>query len=246
MSDEQTIQVNFGKPMPIFPLPGVSLMPQQLLPLHIFEPRFRQMTQAVLDGSGQIAMAVVDTSAPDALMTNPAAPEPVPPVRPAVCIGQIVQHERLPDGRYNLLLQGVCRARIEREVEPEPGEDRMYRVAILRPVDPMGLSAESAEFELLEMRRWLEESLRSDPLTRLAGAEQVLEYIRNEDVPSAALLELIGYSIIDRSVHYELLAEGDVSRRAGIIRRELENTASLLQRAGRQRPEDWPKGMSWN
>ena len=246
MSDDQTIQVNFGKPMPIFPLPGVSLMPQQLLPLHIFEPRYRQMTQAVLDGAGQIAMAVMDVASPEMLINNPASAQASPPVRPAVCIGQIVQHERLPDGRVNLLLQGICRGRIDHEVPPEPGEDRMYRVALLRPVDLIGLSADSVEAELVEMRTWLERSLDKNPLSRLNGAQQVLEYVRNEDVPSAALLELVGYSMVDRSIHYELLAEGDVTKRAGIIRRELRSTADMLSRAMQQKPEDWPKGMSWN
>ena len=52
MSDETAIQVNFGRPMPVFPLDQVTLLPQQVLPLHIFEPRYRQMVTDALDGSG--------------------------------------------------------------------------------------------------------------------------------------------------------------------------------------------------
>ena len=109
MSEDNTVQVNFGKPIPLFPLDSAVLLPQQVLPLHIFEPRYRQMVERALDGAGQIAMAVFEgESWKQQYHGRPA-------LRPAVCIGQIVQHERLPDGRYNIILQGVCRARISKE-----------------------------------------------------------------------------------------------------------------------------------
>src|SRR3954467_9840508 len=85
MSEETSIQVNFGRPLPLFPLDAVTLLPQQLLPLHIFEERYRQMVEHALDGSGQLAMAVLDGSG--------KGEEGNPPIRPAVCIGQIAQHE---------------------------------------------------------------------------------------------------------------------------------------------------------
>lgn len=101
MSDEIAIQVHFGKPMPLFPLGVVALMPQQVAPFHIFEPRYRQMIGDALDGSGQIAMATYDTSNLDEFDYS----GDTMPLRPAVCVGQVFQHERLPDGHYNILLQ---------------------------------------------------------------------------------------------------------------------------------------------
>ena len=60
MPDEVSIRVNFNKPIPLFPLDSVVLLPQQVMPLHIFEPRYRQMVDEALDSVGQIAMAVID------------------------------------------------------------------------------------------------------------------------------------------------------------------------------------------
>ena len=53
------------------------------------------------------------------------------PLRPAVCVGQVFQHEKLPDGHYNILLQGICRARIVAEDAQEDG--RMYPSTLTRP-----------------------------------------------------------------------------------------------------------------
>jgi hypothetical protein len=57
MAEEMSIRVNFSRPLPLFPLPQVVMLPQQITPLHIFEPRYRQMVDRALDGAGQIAMA---------------------------------------------------------------------------------------------------------------------------------------------------------------------------------------------
>jgi len=241
MSDENSIRINFGNPLPVFPLDSVTLLPQQVLPLHVFEPRYRQMVERALDGAGQIAMAIFrDRSWKQQYHGKP-------PLKPAVCVGQIVQHEKLPDGRYNILLQGVCRARIVEEL-PADGE-RLYRAAMLEPLDVSQQEAfEGAEdMRLAPMREQLEEMLSEGPLTRLSASSAVLQYLRSDEVPTAALLELVAFALVsDNAKRYTLLAEGDVDARAEIIFGELEVLGALLERAGRQRPEDWPKGMSWN
>ncbi len=237
MSDgeESTIRVNFGKPMPLFPLDSVSLLPQQVLPLHIFEPRYRQMMEHALDGAGQFAMAVFRGRAWKQEYHGR------PPLMPAVCVGQIAQHEKLADGRFNLLLQGVCRAKIA--VELAPDESRLYRAATLEPVD----ATVHEDDELAEAREYLEEALADGPLAQLAAARAVLEYVQNAEVPTAALLELVSFTMLSgKTLRYRLLAEGDIQRRAGLIKTELETLAGLIRRAAHQRPEEWPKGLSWN
>ncbi len=237
MSDgeESTIRVNFGKPMPLFPLDSVSLLPQQVLPLHIFEPRYRQMMEHALDGAGQFAMAVFRGRAWKQEYHGR------PPLMPAVCVGQIAQHEKLPDGRFNLLLQGVCRARIASELAPD--ESRLYRAATLEPVD----ATVHEDDELAEAREYLEEALAEGPLAQLAAARAVLEYVQNAEVPTSALLELVSFTMLSgKTLRYRLLAEGDIQRRADLIKSELETLASLIRRAAHQRPEEWPKGLSWN
>jgi uncharacterized protein len=100
---------------PLFPLPGFFLYPGTVVPLHIFEPRYRQMIEDLLDGPGRLVMGSVLEGHESELLGSP-------PVFPIGGLGEIGRHERLPDGRFNILLVGVRRVRI-REVE----SDRLYR-----------------------------------------------------------------------------------------------------------------------
>lgn len=238
MSDEIAIQVNFGKPMPLFPLGVVALMPQQVAPFHIFEPRYRQLISDALDGAGQIAMATYDTSNLDAFdATGDSLP-----LRPAVCVGQVFQHERLPDGQYNILLQGICRARILEEEGPHEG--RMYRVAYLEPLDMPGPLAFSG---LGMARRKLAEHLTAWPLQKLRTAAWVVERLRNQQIPDSAAFELVCFSLFtDPELRYQLLAEPDPGRRVRLVELALSDMARIIRHAAAQHPERWPKGVSWN
>ncbi|GIW74625.1 MAG: ATP-dependent protease [Phycisphaerales bacterium] len=237
MSDEIAIQVNFGRPMPLFPLGVVALMPQQVAPFHIFEPRYRQMISDALDGSGQIAMGTYDTSA---LETFDATGDSLP-VRPAVCIGQVFQHERLPDGHYNVLLQGICRARIVEEIPPDA--QRPYRSAYLQPLDLPG----EPSAELGTVRRRLAEHLATWPLQQLRTASWVVERLRNEQIPDSAAFELVCFSLFtDPELRYQLLAEPDPARRVRLVELALHDMARVIRHAAAQHPERWPKGVSWN
>jgi len=101
--------------IPIFPLPGVVLFPGTLLPLHIFEPRYRAMVADALKGDRVIGMAMIDGTRP--------LQEPVP-VLPLGGAGRIVEQELLDDGRFNIILEGAWRFRILSEEPSDP-----YRVA---------------------------------------------------------------------------------------------------------------------
>jgi len=231
MSDQTSISVSFGRPTPLFPLDGVTLLPQQILPLHIYEPRYRQMIDDVLDASGQVAMGIRSTR--DHGLEAGL-------VRPFVCLGQIVQHERLPDGRFNILMHGICRARI---LEQLPPDERPYRRVVLEPVG----TETTDEGELGAIRSSLERRLDEGPLTQMRACEQVLEYLHNDEVPTSAMLELVSFTMLaDPELRYRLLAEGDIHQRVELIDRELDHLTQLLRRAQAQRPEDWPKGCSWN
>ena len=233
--ETETVRVNFGKPIPLFPLGAVTLLPHAVLPLHIFEPRYRQMIEHVLDGNGQIAMAVMDHD------TTEDIPGAAPALKPAVCVGQIVQHERLIDGRYNILLQGVCRAKIHREDAPEG--DRLYRQAALRPIEVFDADGE----ELDAIRERLHFLLTESPLRNLAASENVASCLSRPEAPTAAILELVGVSLItNETVRYELLEQGDPLARANLIEDELLDLRTLLSRAEKQLDPDAPKGVHWN
>ena len=240
MGHPETVRVNFGKPIPIFPLPSVPLLPHAVAPMHIFEARYRQMVEHALDSSGQIAMAVFQNN--DWKQDYKGRP----PVRPCVCLGQIVQHERLPDGRYNILLQGVCRARIRKEFKPEEGV--LYRRGLLAPIGPTdGSSIEGDQPEMLEARNRLADLLSEPPLDGLTASESVCSCLSDLDTPAIAILELIGVSMITNDkARYDLLCEGDIDRRVDIIEQELLTIRDLLVRGSPQLDPDAPKGTHNN
>jgi hypothetical protein len=108
--------------IPIFPLNSPLFYPGRTLPLHVFEPRYRQLTEDALAGDGQFAMAVF-------LPGWENDYEGRPPIYSTICIGTITKHQRLPDGRFLLKLRGLERARVRAE---EPG--RMYRIGVVEAV----------------------------------------------------------------------------------------------------------------
>ena len=122
---------NFDGKVRLFPLPNVVLFPRVIQPLHIFEPRYKQMVEDALDDNGLIAMCLLRPSA--GYGANNVAP-----IFSEICIGKIIQEERLPDGRFNLLLQGVSRAKIIKEVN----DDKLYRTAKVEILHDVPLPSE--------------------------------------------------------------------------------------------------------
>ena len=106
--------------LPIFPLADVVLFPRVQTPLHVFEPRYRQMTEHALAGDCRIAMAVVRPDRAHEMAGDP-------PVFPIACAGVIRESRRLPDGRFDIVLRGSDRVRILQE--PERPRDQLYRTA---------------------------------------------------------------------------------------------------------------------
>ena len=103
--------------IPLFPLPNVVLFPNVFLPLHIFEPRYREMIADALASDRVIGMALLRPG-------WEADYEGRPPIYAVGCTGVITHTERLPDGRYNIILRGMERVRIL-----EVDERRSYRRA---------------------------------------------------------------------------------------------------------------------
>jgi Lon protease-like protein len=98
-----------GTRLSVFPLPGALLLPRAYLPLHIFEPRYKALVSDALARDRRIAM----------IQPLPAyvADEDAPPLFDVGCVGKIAQVEAMPDGRFNLVLEGLTRFRIVREMD---------------------------------------------------------------------------------------------------------------------------------
>ncbi len=119
--------------LPLFPLPTVVFFPNVFLPLHIFEPRYREMVADALASDRLIGMVLLRPGWEHDY-------EGRPPVYAVGCSGVITHVERLADGRYNIVLRGLDRFRI---LEEEAG--RSYRRAIVEPLGDTELAADDRQ-----------------------------------------------------------------------------------------------------
>lgn len=122
--------------IPLFPLPNLVLFPETDVPLHIFEPRYRQMIADIAEGERTIGMMLLKGSWERDYYAYPDIYE-------IGCAGRIERLVRMPDGRYNLILKGLSEFRVSREIR-----DRPYRQAEVQwcPVTPetLAMSNEAA------------------------------------------------------------------------------------------------------
>jgi Lon protease-like protein len=203
MMDNDLDLRDFANVTRLFPLPNLVMFPHVVLPLHIFEPRYRQMTEDALAGDRLITMVQITPPARGEHWTEPV------PLESVGCLGKIIQHERLANGRFNLLLLGRKRVRLLREIATE----KLYRiaeVAILQD-QPAALPEGPARAELIGLFRQLFESQRKlDP---------ALAELLNKPVPLGLLADIITHALdLPPALKQRLLAESSVDRRVDTIR----------------------------
>ena len=109
--------------IPVFPLPNVVLFPHVTIGLHIFEPRYRQLTGDALAGDRLMSVALLKPGWEQDYYGTP-------PVHEVACAGVIEEHQRLPDGRFNIRLRGLSRVALGEWATGAP-----YRVASFRMLD---------------------------------------------------------------------------------------------------------------
>jgi hypothetical protein len=176
--------------IPIFPLPNVVLFPQVFLPLHVFEPRYREMVGDALDDDRIIGMVLLRPGWEGEYEGRPA-------VYPIGCAGLITHAERLGDGRFNIVLRGLEKFRIVGE-----DDSRSYRLASVETIEePM---AEGDREPMRVARRRLEALLVPQPSGRAADSKvppsmadedlvnSLAQYLELEPVEKQALLERNG------------------------------------------------------
>lgn len=214
--------------VPLFPLPNVVLFPRAVLPLHVFEERYKAMIADALRGRRQIAMALLAPGWERNYHGRPA-------IDPVVCVGTILTHERLSDGRYNFLLQGHTRARVVREADSIGS----YRVAQLEPL----VETPAMEIDLDEDRRRLLAAFEQGSLTE-TGIGQKFQELLQTSIPTAQIADLIAFHFLESiPLKQSLLAELDVRKRVTRIAEAFESDYSALQCAA---PIDYCRDPSLN
>jgi uncharacterized protein len=178
--------------LPLFPLPNVVLFPGVFLPLHIFEPRYRHMVAKALEGDRIIGMTLL-------VPGHEEQYEGRPPVFPIGCAGLITHVERQNDGRFNLILRGLSKFRLDEEEPPTDGV--LYRIAHVTPLAEE--VSDSDRHQLAEARRRLEgllaPSLHGEAGSRLPRdmadddlVNALSQYLELEPIEKQALLEQDG------------------------------------------------------
>lgn len=202
----------------VFPLPSAVLLPGGIMPLHIFEPRYKAMLKDAIDSDGVFAMAQVVPGQERELSGRPD-------LDPMLCVGVVSVHEHLEDGRSNLVLTGVCRARIVKELtQQKPYREVEAEVLPDAPYDgEEEATLRAALFELMAR-------VPNEVGQRIA---QVTTGARG-----GALADLIvGSLIADPERRFEVLSQLDVPARLSAV------TEDLLELLSRIKPPKKPEGL---
>jgi len=206
--------------LPLFPLPNIVFFPHTRLPLHVFEPRYRQMVQDALEADQRFGIVLLRPGWEQEYFGAPA-------VYPFGTLGTIEQAVPLEDGRFNIVVRGDVRFRILEEVSRVP-----YRTA--RVVAEPELSRDPAQS--YAQREWLAD-LSRQYLRYLPDQTAVPEIDTvNLDALTNALIMSLNLDVEEKQ---KLLEMSDVVARAEDIGSELANRIETLRfLAPYRRPSD--------
>jgi len=202
----------------LFPLPNVVLFPHVIQALHIFEPRYRQLTEDALAGDKLITMALLAPGWEPHYEGRPS-------LQPVACLGRIATHHALPDGRFNLLLLGLKRVRLLEELPAE----RAFREALVQIIDDE--YPENGAAARQRVQRQLLDGFRQ-ALPLLPDMQEQVEQFVSSDVSLGILTDILAYSLpLTLDEKLLLLGEANVDRRAAFL-------ADYLSRMKNGEPEN--------
>ncbi|XXF81497.1 LON peptidase substrate-binding domain-containing protein [Myxococcaceae bacterium GXIMD 01537] len=198
----------------VFPLPSAVLFPHTVLPLHIFEPRYRALVRDALATDRVMALAQLEPGWEGHYGGRPT-------LQPMMCAGLIVWHEEMEDGRYNILLQGVSRARLMQELP----NDKLYREVRVEVIDDFpytGPEEEQLRQAIFELASRVPPSYAEGllPITARAAGGMLADVVAAAVVPETERRQ-------------ELLGELDVQRR---LQQVLGDVGELIARLQPARP----------
>lgn len=197
-------------PLPLFPLHTV-LFPGGALPLHVFEPRYRLMIDRCLESDAPFGVVLISKGRE---VGEAATPHDVG------TLARIVQHERLDDGRLNLVCVGADRFRVRELRTDEP-----YLSALVEPLEEAPEPPPAA----------LAEQLRA-AVDRFVGRPDERPSLRLPGDPTALSFAVAGGIPLPLDQAQALLAETSTSARLRALIEILEREARLRERVGRTRP----------
>lgn len=198
--------------VPIFPLPDLTFFPHTLLPLHVFEARYRAMVTDCLARDKRMVVVCLKPGYEASYAGKPAVHE-------VAGMGRIVQCERLATGRFNLVLKGESRVRIERELPA----DTLYRLVAASPLAETGADSPSVAPLMARVTR---RCLGILGAVKRPTAE--LEASLADAAPGALCDRIASIIVPEVAVRQELLEELDVERRLSRLASVLDDLYTQL------------------
>jgi hypothetical protein len=203
--------------LPIFPLPDVTFFPHTMLPLHVFEARYRAMITDALARDRKIAVVRLKPGFEASYAGKPA-------VFAVAGAGEIVSWERLATGRYNILVRGQWRVRIE----SERPTDTLYRIVTAQSLDDVEPTTDASD-ALARIR-----GLCARLLQALDRPSDLLDAALAADQRPGIIADRIAAAVVpDPDLRQELLETRDVTRRLDRLGGALEDLVNQL-REGRE------------
>lgn len=225
---------NFDNHVRLFPLPNLVLFPGIVQALHLFEPRYRELMKAALATDELITMAYVKPG-PEAVSVRPE-------IADTVCIGKILSHTLLEDGRYNLFLVGAKRARIVEEVT----SDFLYRTAEVELIPKRPGQGEGIRF----LRDEIVKKFRELAGNRTGWDQEALDKFLNNDLPFGQMVDMIAYSCgASPEEQQRVLETFELRSRGELVLEVLQQQVELTRAYGPKNSESgesFPPGFSLN
>jgi len=208
------MEITLPEEMPLMTLPDVAFFPQALMPLHIFEPRYRRMLRDVLVTNRLFAVAGLDPFQ----LGQPGKFEP--PHRVA-SVGIVRACQKNDDGTSNLLLQGLARIEIVEIVSDDPYRRIRGRALASQPG--------ASEGENQSLRREVARLLHLKLKLAAAGCSELAAFLKTVDDPEA-FVDIAAFSLCEDSVLKQKLLETlDVHRRLKLFSRQLQGEVGELK-----------------
>jgi uncharacterized protein len=209
----------------LFPLPNLVLFPHVIQALHLFEPRYCEMLSEALEADHLITMALLDRGWENQYHGQPKLSD-------VVCIGRIISHSPTGDGRHNIFLAGIQRARIVEELQVDTGF-RQARVEILEDI-PFDDEAEeqAALQELLDVFRAM--------IPKDAANSKTFTDLLTRPLPLGVLTDVIAYAVnLPIATKQYLLGEPSIEARFRVL---IDNLTTLVDSTDDPKPASPAKG----
>jgi len=220
------VEINVPQEVPAMTLPNMAFFPQALLPLHIFEPRYRRMLRDVLAKDRIFAVAGLDAK-------TASSSDRFEPPHAIACVGLVRACQKNANGTSNLLLQGLCRVAIESIVGDEP----YRRVRIRALASAPGATAQENERLRAELSRLIKLKLKLASVSA-AGMTDFLKTVEDPEI----FVDIAAFSLCDnQALKQKLLETLDVNRRLVLLLKQLRaeiDAAMLCRKLQGNLPED--------